>query len=317
MSAPAPILIAGTGRCGTSVLAAMMMESPNVFPYMEPEPLYDLFMRWLARRVPAPGFRRSYAAKVSSYLAGDSTRWYRALAGDGFVEAFTPEAVLAAWDTAFGQCRTRADCTRSFATFTERLLGDFARARGRRRWCVKQPGHLYENIDVVFRLHPDARFIHIVRDGRDVVASIFSQPWNTGSIDRRFRHALDLWSTTLRKGLAREGRTPADQRLEVRFEDLATDPAGVIERVFGFAGERTGLPESYFAPNGEWSGNNFSRHRTNVGRYREILSEPQIARIEDEYGDVLEYYGYAKECAKGRAKECAKGHAKGHAGAPT
>lgn len=289
-----PIFIGGTGRCGTSLLGAMMMETPNVFPFLEPEGLHRLFVDYFLRSrvVPYSLFRPLYARRMSRALryAG---QWYRAHDANALDQGLSAAAVCRALDQAFAGCRSRDDYAGRFDRFLDLLLGGFARTCGRRRWCVKQPGYLYEHLDRLYALHPTLRFVHIVRDGRDVVASILEQPWKLSrEPGRRFRQAVRLWSRTLEMGHSLEAGVPRDQQLTIRFEDLVADALPTLRRVYDFIEEDLGVPEEHFALRGDGRGNNFDLRKTNVGRHREQLTREQIAVIEDCHGHLLERYGY-------------------------
>ena len=59
-----------------------------------------------------------------------------------------------------------------FITTFVGILDRLASFQGKTGWLEKTPGHLYY-IDDFARACPDARFIHLVRNGADVVASLY------------------------------------------------------------------------------------------------------------------------------------------------
>ncbi len=80
------------------------------------------------------------------------------------------------------------------------------------------------------RLFPDARFIHIVRDGRAVYQSVRSLNWgpNNAYIGTRF------WASRLEQSLQVE-IAEGERCLRVRYEDILRQPAVEIERICAFA----------------------------------------------------------------------------------
>ena len=76
---------------------------------------------------------------------------------------------------------------------------------------------------------PDARFIHLVRDGRDVCLSIEAYGWTGNAYT-----AADWWIDAERSwdNLCRE--VPADHRFEVRFEELIERPEAALESICQF-----------------------------------------------------------------------------------
>jgi hypothetical protein len=104
----------------------------------------------------------------------------------------------------------------------------YARAQGKPRFGDKTP--LYcEHIAPISRLLPEARFIHVIRDGRDVALSL-RKTW--------FAPARDM--ATLARywcGLVHAARTAGSglpTYLEVRYEDLVCQPTRELERVCRF-----------------------------------------------------------------------------------
>ena len=79
------------------------------------------------------------------------------------------------------------------------------------------------------RLFPEARFIHIVRDGRAVCASIKSLEWGPNNAYMASRH----WATRLQEALAVEIAEDGNC-LRVRFEDLLEMPEKEIMRICQF-----------------------------------------------------------------------------------
>jgi hypothetical protein len=85
--------------------------------------------------------------------------------------------------------------------------------------------------DEARRCWPNARFIHIVRDGRDVCASWIKLGWlgNGYEAGLRWRAALDEWDRV-------RPLIPADQSTEVRFEALVRAPEAELSRLCTFLG---------------------------------------------------------------------------------
>jgi Sulfotransferase family len=155
--------------------------------------------------------------------------------------------------------------------------------------------------------YPDAKIVHIIRDGRDVVCSLLEKPWLRreqrrtddagmpyGSYarfwvepDRRaeFERASDarraawVWRTYVTA--ARSAGVPL---VEIRYEELASDP-GAVADVLATA---LGIPRE---PLGEALGR---AHETSVGRYRIDLDDSQLADVVAEAGELLTELGYVR-----------------------
>jgi hypothetical protein len=99
----------------------------------------------------------------------------------------------------------------------------------------KSPWHLSE-IDLIAEVLPEARFVHVVRDGRDVATSLVAarRSWSGfGDPGRRatVREAARLWSEAIEQGAYAQA-VVGDRVLEVRYEALRSDPVGGCARMF-------------------------------------------------------------------------------------
>jgi Sulfotransferase family len=106
----------------------------------------------------------------------------------------------------------------------------YAARHGKPRWGDKTP-HYVHHVDHLLRLWPQARFVVLVRDGRDVALSLRRMPFGPNNAWA----AAQWWARGIRAG-ARAQREHPDAVLTVRYEDLAERPAGEMRRVCGFLG---------------------------------------------------------------------------------
>lgn len=110
------------------------------------------------------------------------------------------------------------------------LYRTYARSRGKSRWGDKSPGYV-RRIRALAGLLPEAHFVHIIRDGRDVALSWLETPFGPGSITE----AAERWRKDVRAG-RRAGRKHAEDRyMEVRYERLVSRPKRVLRRLCDFA----------------------------------------------------------------------------------
>lgn len=104
-------------------------------------------------------------------------------------------------------------------------LAGHAAASGKAHFAEKTPRHLL-NLDSIAAAVPGARFVMIVRDGRDVAASFLRRDGKAIAGARRWLRENEI----LR---AAEARPDA---LRLRYEDLIVDPEGSLRTVCDFAG---------------------------------------------------------------------------------
>jgi hypothetical protein len=134
---------------------------------------------------------------------------------------------------------------------TPELLEDLRRTLARhvaglpspRRWGWKEPRSMYL-IPLFDQQFANLRFLHVVRDGRDMAfSSNQNQLRKHGSLAGLPRPGLSpaaesiaLWAWA-NAGVARYGRESlGDRYLRIRFEDLCQEPAAIVERVLDFLG---------------------------------------------------------------------------------
>lgn len=103
---------------------------------------------------------------------------------------------------------------------------------GKARWAEKDPTYTL-HLGFIEELFPSAVYVHLLRDGHDVVAS-FRDRWGYVSAARAARSE---WARYV--GAARElgERLPAERFLELRYEDLVRQPESQGRRLFDFLGE--------------------------------------------------------------------------------
>ena len=102
----------------------------------------------------------------------------------------------------------------------------------------KTPQHgLY--LDLIHRLFPDAKFIHLIRDGRDVVASLIrvSESWGRHWAPRTVGQASLFWRKHVltTRALGQEVLPPFAY-LEIRYEELKVSPTKTLHGIFSWLG---------------------------------------------------------------------------------
>ncbi len=275
----APFFVIGTGRCGSTLLQAMLISHSRI--RIPPEThFFARFDPALAFADPLP---EDADAAYVAHCRADPLWTELGLDADGLT------AALAAG------CR---DAAGLFAWWMQSLVGPEALEAG--RVGEKTPRH-EQNVPRIARLFPDARFVHIHRDPRDVVASIRGMDWR--SSDSLAQLALECRRTYRRQQrFARE--LGPDRHLTLAFEALVADPERELTRVCEFLGERfePGMLDfqqrdesGYLASEGAWKDRTRQPlDRTRIGRYREQLPARDIRRIERLLEKQLDQLGYSR-----------------------
>jgi hypothetical protein len=188
----------------------------------------------------------------------------------------------------------------------------YAARFGKSRWGDKTPIY-YSHMAVIQRVLPEARFIHVVRDGRDVALSHAGLWFGPGAHE----DAALWWVSRVQDARRQADLVPA--YLEVRYEDLITDTESTLRRICQFlrlpwqtcmldyyrrAGERLAeLNRDVPAPDGSRIVRGEDRlgifERTThppdaerVARWRRELPADQLATFEHTAGSMLREFGY-------------------------
>ena len=210
----APIFVGGMFKSGTSLLRAMLGQHSAIASGLE---TYWFDWDWSARE--------SASMKVMY----------------GRLAHFFDMSVAEVTGMAMGS-ETAED-------FLETLMAEVARRQGKPRWAEKTPGNI-AHADRIWAAWPDAKIVHIIRDPRDVFASLVeAKKWDSPE------EFADRWVSTIGRGLRLKGEiNPSDKSyLAIRYEDLIAASEQTMRRVIDFIEEPweavvaqfTGRPEDF------------------------------------------------------------------------
>jgi hypothetical protein len=177
----------------------------------------------------------------------------------------------------------------SYEALFASLLRFYARVHGKRRCGEKTPRHALFT-ETLCQWYPGARIIHLLRDPRDVVASLLRMPW----ADRNVLGNASLW---LRSNLAAARSRLRPQYLMVRYEELVASPEQQLSRVCAFMGEEYSpnmlVPDRDPAGLQPWYWRAEERLTAQrVGKWREQLTLKEAALVEWFVGRHLQTFGY-------------------------
>ncbi len=165
------------------------------------------------------------------------------------------------------------------------------------RWVDHTPNNL-RFAPTLLALFPGARFVHMVRDGRAVAASVMPLDWGPSTA----YFAAPWWVERVAYGLAAESSLGPERVLRVRFEELVTRPEDTIGRVLEFAGLDPD-PAVFGTPQGVRPAYTSKQHAL-IGRpvdpsrataYRSKLSRRDIEVFEWGSKEFLTLLGYEQE----------------------
>jgi hypothetical protein len=197
---PVPF-ICGATRSGTTLLRLMLDAHPEMAIPGETHFIVPMIkVSW----------RQARTADELATMITESERW-----GDFHLDEDELRVRLRALDPL--NC---ADAVREFFRL-------YAESQGKPRWGDKTPGYV-RSMRLVQKVMPEARFVHIIRDGRDVALSLVPRSWGPST----FAEAADNWRRRIE--VARRQRPHLHHYAEVHYEDLVTDTESVLRRVAEF-----------------------------------------------------------------------------------
>lgn len=273
VSSDSPIFILGCPRSGTSLLRNLLRAHPHLtFP--GESHFIPTFYRWYGDPRNAAEACRLSSRILRNYWV---QLWRMSLKASDF-----------------------ADC-RSFREAVCRLFEAWARRENKPRWGDKTP-HYVTEIPVLLELFPEAKIIHIYRDGRDVALS-----WLRVRMEPRNLYvAARLWKTWVSAGRRDGAKLPCHSYMEVPYEGLIERPRETMQSVCAFIEEP--FDEAVLRPNliaGErehhqrrgWNRPSWSSdiEASNAGKWRTRMSASARVLFESVAGDLLEELGYQTE----------------------
>lgn len=210
-----PVFIVGCDRSGTTLLRVMLSRSPLLHIPRETGFIPELWRR----RHEYEDFTRP---RGRWYFIRDLQRTQatsKTYAFDAFgLDAETVEAELAA--------RAPID----YAGAVTMLYAMSAEREGKSNWGDKTPRYIL-HVPLLAQLTPNSRFVHIIRDPRDVAASMLAAGW-AGS----FRRAATFWVERVKAG-RKAGRALGMERYrEIRYEQLVQEPEQELKKLGAWLG---------------------------------------------------------------------------------
>lgn len=273
--AKGPIFVVGMGRSGTTLLRLMLNRHPHIgIPYES-------------------HFVAEYAPSVLESENDGSVP-----ADDEIIAKVLSEPMLKTWDlTPSGDdIRSALGAHSGPKAIIDALYSLYAKAHGKVRWGDKSD--YLNRMYLVNELFPDAQFIHILRDGRDVASSVMKLPWGPNTLIE----AAQWWERYVEMGRGMGKMLPAERYTEVRYEDLVTEPHRELSRLCSFMDEPfdecllvPSASESALIPASRKSQHHGAGQPVTAGRvsaWKKELSDSENAVFEHYAGERLRELGY-------------------------
>jgi hypothetical protein len=198
--------------------------------------------------------------------------------------------------------RVMEDCHNA-GDFLRTVMEAIARKQGVHRWAESTPLHLLY-LPLIKKVIPDALIIHIIRDGRDVAASLHRIGWIRPLAWDRARAFLVpaiFWRWIVSKGRCYGQALRADY-MEVHYEDLVQNPRETLARIGKFIDHDLAYDRiqqvalgSVHNPNSSFRGDSKETDASTIGRWKRMFNAGEIRDIESSIGTLLVDTGYILE----------------------
>ena len=270
--------VVGTGRCGSTLLSRMLGEHAAVTPIHEFFTGLDWGRRFAAEPMSGPDLADLLAGEQSvvtdvlarghtadeiqypfgqagtRYRPGDPMPWLAVSMAPRLTD--DPDALVGDL-LAFASAQPTAPVADHYAAVFGWLTD---RTTGPGGCWIERSGSSIDYVGDLLAMFPDARIVHIHRDGREAALSIRAHPFYRLALALLYdlfpadllaadeaaavTHAIDTapppaiagayWNDQVVRGVAALEAVPAGQQLTVRFEDVLEDPAETVERLARF-----------------------------------------------------------------------------------
>lgn len=267
-----PVFVVGMNGSGTTMLVDCLDRHPALYGFPLETRLIPHLIRIASRFEPLTdddNFRRLW-------------RYVTTLTPFRLASGGEPQPLPDGWES----------CTRDLAGLLNMLFVSFAHQRGKHLWCEKSPQNAQHMLKIR-KLFPRARFIHVIRDGRDCACS-FHRRWGKAPELTMLR-----WKQLVRTARAQGRILGSESYMEVHYEDLTKAPEYWMRRICSFlsiAFDPVVLESSQ--PYLGRGGRNFRSNeavgslKPNSGRWREHFGATMRQRLDNIGGQVLDECGY-------------------------
>jgi hypothetical protein len=223
-----PILIGGCGSSGTTLLANLLNASSSIF--CGPE-LYLFNKKELYSR-PFRYTVQDFSILLDNGLLTTSTLDTVFLSRSTFFQPYSDLSFMLNLN-AYGYNQSEvcelAASFNGFSHFIDAFYERPLRVAQKTVWAEKSPTNIY-CIREFLSLYPSGRYIHVIRDGRDVVPSLMLRGHTPEAAVRRWLHDT----------AAGYPHRKSNRYIEIKYEDLVTYPQETLDMLFDFLriGER-------------------------------------------------------------------------------
>lgn len=176
----------------------------------------------------------------------------------------------------FSEIEKQAELKSVLRTFLEKLSAA-ALISTQKKIFIEDNTHSLLFANPLMELYPSGLLLHIVRDPRDVIASLKGQRWSPNTTDE----IIKWYKSTAKKWFIERDTLDVSRWKQVRIEDIIEHPNKIVSEICAFIGVTFEERMLSVALSNE-----------QTGRYKKELSVKEIQQIERELAIYIEDFGY-------------------------
>lgn len=199
------------------------------------------------------------------------------------------------WGLSPEEVKTALAGSSDYPDAIRRLYGAYAGRQGKGRYGDKTQANIH-HLPLLAELFPEARFVHAVRDGRDVALA--------HTDGTKIEQVAISWKRRVTEARAAGKALGPDRYIESRFEELIDDTEAAVRRICDFIElDYDPIMLSYYERADDIVATTAvpDRHQDirlpptkGINDWRRDLSTDQVARFETLAGDLLDELGYER-----------------------
>jgi hypothetical protein len=241
-----PIFIGGTGRSGTTIIARTLSQHPSTLNFVEVRFLLSLKNnRDLKEKLPPFYEHEKTYEKV--------TRGLRVAGYRDAHEVYSREVL-------------ENICLNDAATATKRFF-EIGLQAWKKSVTIEKTPHTFLVADVLYKIFPNLRYIHVFRDPRDIFASVKPLGWGPNNAEK----FVEWYNNLVSAAYKIKKDVPRENYLLVKLEDLVKHTRKELPRIFKYVNLRY---KNYYS-------SLITRDSAHLGRYIEDLTNEEIDIVWD------------------------------------
>ncbi|WP_456407457.1 sulfotransferase family protein [Caldithrix abyssi] len=163
-----------------------------------------------------------------------------------------------------------------FGRFIQNLYQSFLKAHNKTHFVEDNTWSILFAPEL-FTMLPEIKFIHVLRDPRDVVVSFLNQKWTPNDLDQ----CIDYYISIISKIIENKKKIPAENILEISLEQLVEKPERTMRQVCKFCG--LDYTDDLLK---------IDLSRSNKGRWKLELNVNEQQRLNHKLKNYIDLFGY-------------------------